>query len=229
MLGKREITRALSWLIIVQGTGWVLANLKHILSAARTPPAPSIIQFRGGQHWLQLGMHNPQCTARAVLKAAHFHHRVAHIQGPSSYAWRPRIRTSVQGQPTAEAQGHRYSQRPSRTAPVHTAGAPQRRWGGCPGMKPGLGRQREPGVPAAGRGSAHPRTIETNQHPFNYDFPMRAIICSCYHEWIHVSCLRGAPMYYNCNYTFTNVLTLIYPIAKTLNAEINFPRPATVH
>ena len=163
-LGSERSHEPLSWLIIVQGTGWILANLKHILSAARTPPAPSIIQFRGGQHWLQLGMHNPQCTARAVLKAAHFHPRVAHIQGPSSYAWRPRIRTSVQGQPTAEAQGHRYSQRPSRTAPVHTAGAPPRHWGRCPGIKTGSKRQRAPGVPAAARGSAHPRAIETNQH-----------------------------------------------------------------
>ena len=101
------------------------------------------------------------------------------------------IRTSVQSQPAAEAQGHRYNQRPSRTAPGHTPGAPPRRWGGCSGIKPGLKMQHAPGVPAAARGSAHPCTIETNQHSFNYDFPMRAIICSFYHEWIHVSYLRG--------------------------------------
>ena len=40
------------------------------------------------------------------------------------------IRTSVQSQPAAEAQGHRYDQRPSRTVPGHTPGAPLRRWGG---------------------------------------------------------------------------------------------------
>ena len=48
------------------------------------------------------------CTAHSaprVLKSAHFHCRVAHIQGPSSYAWRPRIRTSVQSQPAAGGQG----------------------------------------------------------------------------------------------------------------------------
>jgi hypothetical protein len=37
----------------------------EILSATRTPPAPSIIQFRGGRYWFQLGKHTPQRTARA--------------------------------------------------------------------------------------------------------------------------------------------------------------------
>ena len=46
---------------------------------------------------------------------------------------------------------------------------------------------------------------------------VRAIMCSCYHELIHVSYLCGEPIYYSCNGTFKNVLTLIYPIAKTLN------------
>ena len=55
---------------------------------------------------------------------------------------------------------------------------------------------------------------------------MRSIICSCYHEWIHDSYLRGAPIYYNCNFTFKNVLTLIYRITKTLSAEINFRQSA---
>ncbi len=154
--------------------------------------------------------------------------RPAHMHGG--------IRTSVQSQPViaTEAQGHRHSQWPSRTAPVHNASEPPRRWKERPGIKPRLKRQDAPaaGVPvpahAAARGSAHSRTIETNQHSFNYDFPMRAIICSCYHEWIHVSYLRGAHIYYNCNFTFKNVLTLIYRITKTLSAEINFPCPATV-
>ena len=43
---------------------------REILSATRTPPAPSIIQFRGGRYWFQLGKHTPQRTARAILKAA---------------------------------------------------------------------------------------------------------------------------------------------------------------
>ena len=81
------------------------------------------------------------------------------------------IRSSVQSQPAAEAQGHRYNQRPSRTAPSHTPGAPPRRWGGCSGIKPGLKRQHAPRVPVAARGSAHPRGSETNQHSFDYDFP----------------------------------------------------------
>ena len=56
-----------------------------MLSATRTPPAPSLIQVRSGQHWFQMGKHTPQRTARAVLKAAHFHYRVAHSQGASSW------------------------------------------------------------------------------------------------------------------------------------------------
>ena len=46
--------------------------------------------------------------------------------------------------------------------PVHLRGA----GGECPGIKPGLKRQHAPaaGVPVAARGSAHSRTIETNQH-----------------------------------------------------------------
>ena len=110
---------------------------EEILSATRTPPAPSIIQFRGGRHWFQLGKHTPQRTARAILKAA--------------FPF--------------------YNQRPSRTAPGHTPGAPPRRWERYSGIKPGLKRQHAPGVPVAARGSAHSRTIETNQHSFNYDFP----------------------------------------------------------
>ena len=109
----------------------------HILSATRTPPAPSIIQFRGGRYWFQLGKHTPQRTARAILKAA--------------FPF--------------------YNQRPSRTAPGHTPGAPPRRWERYSGIKPGLKRQHAPGVPVAARGSAHPRGIETNQHSFDYDFP----------------------------------------------------------
>ena len=46
--------------------------------------------------------------------------RPAHMHGG--------IRTSVQSQPATEAQGHRHSQRPSRTALVHNASAPLRRW-----------------------------------------------------------------------------------------------------
>ena len=38
----------------------------------------------------------------------------------------------------------------------------------------------------------------------------------------------GAHIYYNCNFPFKNVLTLIYRITKTLSAEINFPCPAIV-
>ena len=97
--------------------------------------------------------------------------RPAHMHGG--------IRTSVQSQPViaTEAQGHRHSQWPSRTAPVHNASEPPRRWKERPGIKPRLKRQDAPaaGVPApahaAARGSAHSRTIETNQHSFNYDFP----------------------------------------------------------
>ena len=82
---------------------------------------------------------------------------------------------------------------------------------------------------AAAKARAHPCTMETNQHSFNHDFPMRAIMYSCCHECIHVSCLRGAPMYYICNYTFKNMLPLsFYPIAKKLNTETIFPRPLIV-
>ena len=67
--------------------------------------------------------------------------RPAHMHGG--------IRTSVQSQPViaTEAQGHRHSQWPSRTAPVHNASEPPRRWKERPGIKPRLKRQD---APAAG-------------------------------------------------------------------------------
>ena len=43
-----------------------------------------------------------------------------------------------------------------------------------------------------------------------------------------ISYLRELPIHYSCNYIFKNGLTFVYPIAKPLNAEINFPRPVTV-
>ena len=61
---------------------------------------------------------------------------------------------------------------------------------------------------AAVRARAHPCTMEKIQHSFNHNFPMRAITHSCCHECIHVSRLRGAPIYYICNYTLKNVLPL---------------------
>ena len=146
----------------------------HILSATRTPQAPSIIQFRSGRYWFQLGKHTPQRAARAIPKAAHFHYRVAHIQGPrpGSYAWRdldpgPQFRASQlrRRRDIAMTSGHRALCQ--AIPPVHLCGA----GGGCSGIKPGLKRQHAPGVPVAARGSAHPRGIETNQHSFDYDFP----------------------------------------------------------
>ena len=64
--------------------------------------------------------------------------------------------------------------------------------------------------------------------PFNHDFSMRAITCSCYRERMNVPCRREPPIYYSCNYIIKNGLTFVYPIAKPLNAEIKFPRPVTV-
>ena len=58
---------------------------------------------------------------------------------------------------------------------------------------------------AAARARAHPCTMGKNQHSFNHNFATRAIMYSCCHESIHVSRLRGAPIYYICNYTFKNV------------------------
>ena len=154
--------------------------------------------------------------------------RPAHMHGG--------IRTSVQSQPViaTEAQGHRHSQWPSRTAPVHNASEPPRRWKERPGIKPRLKRQDAPaaGVPvpahAAARGSAHSRTIETNQHSFNYDFPCALSYVRAIMNGFMFHICAGAPIYYSCNFTLKNVLILIYPIPKTLNAEINFPRPETV-
>ena len=54
---------------------------EYILSATRTPLAPSILQFRGGQHRFQLGIHSPQRTARAAVNAAHFSYWPSHIRG----------------------------------------------------------------------------------------------------------------------------------------------------
>ena len=153
------------------------------------------------------------------------------IQGPrpGSYAWRdpdpgPQFRVSQLRRRRDIAMTIDHRALCQAIPPVHLCGA----GGGCSGIKPGLKRQHAPGVPAAARGSAHPCIIETYQHSFDYDFPMRAIICSFYHEWIHVSYLRGAPIYYSCNVTLKNVLILIYPIPKRLNAEINFPCSETV-
>ena len=64
--------------------------------------------------------------------------------------------------------------------------------------------------------------------PFNYDFPMRAIMYSCYRERMNVPYRREPPIYYSCNYILQNGLTFAYPIAKLLNADTKFPRPVTV-
>jgi hypothetical protein len=64
--------------------------------------------------------------------------------------------------------------------------------------------------------------------PFNYDFPMRAIMYSCYRERMNVPYRREPPIYYSCNYILQNGLTFAYPIAKPLNADTKFPRPLTV-
>ena len=47
-------------------------------------------------------------------------------------------------------------------------------------------------------------------HPFNHDFPMRAIMYLCYHERMNVPYLREAPIYYSCNYILKNGLTFAY-------------------
>jgi hypothetical protein len=56
---------------------------RKILSATRTPPAPSI--FRSGRYWFQLGMHNPQRTTRAVVGASHFRYRASHIHARAHF------------------------------------------------------------------------------------------------------------------------------------------------
>ena len=64
--------------------------------------------------------------------------------------------------------------------------------------------------------------------PFNYDFPMPAIMYSCYRERMNVPYRREPPIYYSCNHIFKNGLTFAYPIAKPLNADIKFPLSVTV-
>ena len=44
--------------------------------------------------------------------------------------------------------------------------------------------------------------------PFNYDFPMPAIMYSCYRERMNVPYRREPPIYYSCNYILQNGLTL---------------------
>ena len=63
-------------------------NERAISSATRTPPAPSIITFRGGRYWFQLGKRTPQRAAvlRQHISIAELH--ISKARAPGSYAWR---------------------------------------------------------------------------------------------------------------------------------------------
>ena len=182
------------------------------LSATRSPPAPSIIQFRGGQHWFQLGMHNPQRTTRA---ASHFRYRASLIQslcrahgGPTdqlrvSMRKLPRRTNSAIASAALMSMANRACAY-RRYIPAGLGEVPQKR--------PAPKRQRAPVVPGLClqlRGHAHIRAAwKQINHSFNHVLPMCAIMYSCCHECIHVPYLRGAPIYYSFNYTFKTVLHL---------------------
>ena len=122
--------------------------------------------------------------------------------------------------------------------PVYAAGGSSRRWVECPGagwIAPEGDLRRKgnarPGcLAAAAWGRAHPRqhTMGKISDPFNYDFPMPAIMYSCYRERMNVPYRREPPIYYSCNYILQNGLTFAYSIAKPSNADTKFPRPVTV-
>ena len=123
--------------------------------------------------------------------------------------------------------------------PVYAAGGSSRRWVECPGagwIAPEGDLRRKGNVRARGawlqlRGDVHIRGStpwKQISDPFNHDFPMRAIMYSCYRERMNVPYRREPPIYYSCNYILQNGLTFAYPIAKLLNADTKFPRPVTV-
>ena len=83
-----------------------------ILSATRTPPAPSIIQFRGGRYWFQLGMHNPQRTTRAAVEVSYFRYRASHIHARAHVGLTVDLRSDLESASCA-CQAQAYEQRRS--------------------------------------------------------------------------------------------------------------------
>ena len=112
-----------------------------------------------------------------------------------------------------------------RSCILAALGGVPRCWLDCPRRRPAPKRQRAHGVPGS---SCEGTPWKQISDPFNYDFPMRAIMYSCYRERMNVPYRREPPIYYSCNYILQNGLTFAYPIAKPLNADIKFPRPVTV-
>ena len=139
-------------------------------------------------------MHSPQRTARAAVKSAHFGCWSSHIHGRAhggpqfrvSHGQLQRRRNIDVASGISMVMAHRACV--CRWCILAALGGVPRCWLDCPRRRPAPKRQRAPGVPGCSCEGAPWKQISD---PFNYDFPMRAIMYSFYHEWIHVSYLRG--------------------------------------
>ena len=179
---------------------------QNILSATRTPPAPSIILFCGGWYILVSAGH-AQPTAHHTRGRGSIAFPLPGLAYPRPSSCRahggPQFRASQLRMPSS---GRTNSAVASGVlmAMAHYASAYHRR---CILVVLGEVLHKKTYAEkaaracgawlalAAARARAHPCTIKKQQHSFNHNFPMRAIMYSCCHECIHVSRLHAAPIY----------------------------------